>query len=103
MARFGGVYLEVGGAEEVRKCRDFYEKTLGFAVVSVNDDESFWLEAGGATFGFHTASLSARARTFKPSAPWTNSSVYRGIRPMNSRCGVTPPGRRASSLGCLSG
>ena len=54
MAQFGGVYLEVGSSDEVRQCREFYEKTLGFAVASVNDDESFWLEAGGATFGFHT-------------------------------------------------
>ena len=54
MARFGGVYLEVGGVDDVRECRQFYEKTLGFAVASVNDDESFWLEAQGATFGFHT-------------------------------------------------
>ena len=54
MARFGGVYLEVGGVEVVRKCREFYEGTLGFSVASVNDDESFWLEADGQTFGFHT-------------------------------------------------
>ena len=54
MARFGGVYLEVGGVEEVRQCREFYENTLGFSVASVNEDESFWLEAGDMTFGFHT-------------------------------------------------
>ncbi len=54
MARFGGVYLEVGGVDEVRACREFYEGTLGFGVASINDDESFWLEAGGSTFGFHT-------------------------------------------------
>lgn len=54
MARFSGVYLEVGEVDEVRRCRDFYEKTLGFAVKSVNEDESFWLEAGDMTFGFHT-------------------------------------------------
>ena len=54
MARFGGVYLEVGEVEDVRQCREFYETTLGFAVKSVNEDESFWLDAGDMTFGFHT-------------------------------------------------
>ena len=54
MAKFGGVYLEVGEVEVVRQCREFYVRTLGFAVASVNDDESFWLEADGQTFGFHT-------------------------------------------------
>lgn len=54
MPRFGGLYLEVGDVESVRACREFYEGTLGFKVASVNEDESFWLEAGLATFGFHT-------------------------------------------------
>lgn len=54
MTRFGGVYLEVGDVEDVRACREFYEKTLGFDVASVNEDESFWLVADGMTFGFHS-------------------------------------------------
>lgn len=54
MAKFGGLYLEVGEWDDVVACRDFYAGTLGFRVASELEGESVWFDAGGLTFGFHT-------------------------------------------------
>lgn len=55
--RLDTVYLDVGSAETVAACRDFYTTVLGLRLTSEEPNESVWVDAGGGTsIGFHTGS-----------------------------------------------
>ena len=48
--KFSGVWLEVGSAEVVAACRDFYRDVIGLAVRDEREGESVWFEG---LLGFH--------------------------------------------------
>lgn len=53
--RLETLFLEVGDAATVVACRDWYRTHVGLEVVSDEEGESVWLDAGnGVRLGFHT-------------------------------------------------
>lgn len=60
VAKFNGLYLEVGDWSAVLECRRFYSQVLGLEIDHEAEGESVWFESGGQVFGIHTGDQPAK-------------------------------------------